>query len=96
VAEALAEPLTHILRNERPRDQAPWSRAGRKPRKGRIVITATPKKGQVVLWRMTAEDRHERFARRRSAGDDQREGAWRLDDRELIDSCSAPDSPQRR
>jgi two-component system chemotaxis sensor kinase CheA len=90
VAEALAEPLTHILRNavdhgiEPPEER---ERAG-KPRKGRIVITATPKKGRVVL---EVEDdgrgidpNEVREAAIRKGMISER-AAWRLDDRELID-----------
>jgi chemotaxis protein histidine kinase CheA/CheY-like chemotaxis protein len=90
VAEALAEPLTHILRNaidhgiEAPAER---ERAG-KPRKGRIVITATPKKGRVVL---EVEDdgrgidpNEVRLTAIRK-GMISEKAAWRLDDRELID-----------
>ena len=90
VAEALAEPLTHILRNavdhgiEAPAER---ERAG-KPRKGRIVITATPKKGRVVL---EVEDdgrgidpNEVREAAIRKGMISER-AAWRLDDRELVD-----------
>ena len=90
VAEALAEPLTHLLRNavdhgiEAPAER---ERAG-KPRKGRIVITATPMKGRVVL---EVEDdgrgidpNEVRDAAIRK-GLISEKAAWRLDDRELID-----------
>ncbi len=90
VAEALSEPLTHILRNavdhgiESPEER---ERAG-KARKGRIVITATPKKGRVVL---EVEDDgrgidpnvvRETAIRKGMVGE---KAARRMDDRELID-----------
>jgi len=90
VAEALAEPLTHILRNavdhgiEAPAER---ERAG-KPRKGRIVITATPKKGRVVLEveddgrGIDPNDVREAAVRKGMISE---KAAWRLDDRELID-----------
>jgi len=90
VAEALAEPLTHILRNaidhgiEPPEER---ERAG-KPRKGRIVITATPKKGQVVLEveddgrGIDPNEVREAAIRKGMISE---KAAWRLDDRELID-----------
>jgi len=90
VAEALAEPLTHILRNavdhgiESPAER---ERAG-KPRKGRIVITATPKKGRVVL---EVEDDGRGIDPNKVREEAIRKGmvsekaAWKLDDRELID-----------
>jgi two-component system chemotaxis sensor kinase CheA len=90
VAEALAEPLTHILRNaidhgiEPPEER---ERAG-KPRKGRIVITATPKKGQVVLEveddgrGIDTNEVREAAIRKGMISE---KAAWRLDDRELID-----------
>ncbi|MHB1012260.1 MAG: hybrid sensor histidine kinase/response regulator [Desulfobacteria bacterium] len=90
VAEALAEPLTHILRNavdhgiESPPER---ERAG-KPRKGRIVITATPKKGRVVLeveddGRGIDPNEVREVAIRK--GMISEKSAWKLDDRELID-----------
>ena len=90
VAEALAEPLTHILRNavdhgiEPPEER---ERAG-KPRKGRIVITATPKKGRVVLEveddgrGIDPNEVREAAIRKGMISE---KSAWRLDDRELID-----------
>jgi two-component system chemotaxis sensor kinase CheA len=90
VAEALAEPLTHILRNaidhgiEAPAER---ERAG-KPRKGRIVITATPKKGRVVLEveddgrGIDPSEVREAAIRKGMVSE---KAAWRLDDRELID-----------
>ncbi len=90
VAEALAEPLTHILRNavdhgiEPPAER---ERAG-KPRKGRIVITATPKKGRVVLEveddgrGIDPNEVREAAIRKGMISE---KAAWRLDDRELID-----------
>jgi two-component system chemotaxis sensor kinase CheA len=90
VAEALAEPLTHILRNavdhgiEAPADR---ERAG-KPRKGRIVITATPKKGRVVLEveddgrGIDPNEVRETAIRKGMISE---KAAWRLDERELID-----------
>jgi len=90
VAEALAEPLTHILRNaidhgiEPPEER---ERAG-KPRKGRIVITATPKKGQVVLEveddgrGIDPNEVREAAIRKGMISE---KAAWKLDDRELID-----------
>ena len=90
VAEALAEPLTHILRNaidhgiEAPAER---ERAG-KPRKGRIVITATPKKGRVVL-EVEDDGRGIDPGEVREAairkGMVSEKAAWRLDDLELID-----------
>ena len=90
VAEALAEPLTHILRNaidhgiEAPAER---ERVG-KPRKGRIVITATPKKGRVVL-EVEDDGRGIDPSEVREAairkGMISEKAAWRLDDRELID-----------
>jgi len=90
MAEALAEPLTHILRNavdhgiEAPAER---ERAG-KPRKGRIVITATPKKGRVVI---EVEDdgrgidpNEVREAAIRKGMISEKD-VWRLDDQELID-----------
>lgn len=90
VAEALAEPLTHILRNaidhgiEAPAER---ERAG-KPRKGRIVITATPKRGRVVLEveddgrGIDPSEVREAAIRKGMVSE---KAAWRLDDRELID-----------
>ncbi|HEX2710065.1 MAG TPA: ATP-binding protein, partial [Candidatus Deferrimicrobium sp.] len=90
VAEALAEPLTHILRNavdhgiEAPAER---ERAG-KPRKGRILITATPKKGRVVLEveddgrGIDPNEVREAAIRKGMISE---KAAWRLDDRELID-----------
>jgi two-component system chemotaxis sensor kinase CheA len=90
MAEALAEPLTHILRNavdhgiEAPAER---ERAG-KPRKGRIVITATPKKGRVVLEveddgrGIDPNEVREAAIRKGMISE---KAAWRLDDRELID-----------
>ena len=90
VAEALAEPLTHILRNavdhgiETPAER---ERAG-KPRKGRIVITATPMKGRVVLEveddgrGIDPNEVREAAIRRGMISE---KAAWRLDDRELMD-----------
>jgi len=90
VAESLAEPLTHILRNaidhgiEAPADR---ERAG-KSRKGRIVITATPKKGRVVLEveddgrGIDPNDVRETAVRKGMIGE---KAAWKLDDRELVD-----------
>lgn len=90
VAEALVEPLTHILRNavdhgiEVPGER---ERAG-KPRKGRIVITATPKKGRVVLEveddgrGIDPNEVREAAIRKGMISE---KAAWRLDDRELID-----------
>ena len=90
VAEALAEPLTHILRNaidhgiEAPAER---ERAG-KPRKGRIVISATPKKGRVVLEveddgrGIDPSEVREAAIRKGMVSE---KAAWRLDDRELID-----------
>jgi two-component system chemotaxis sensor kinase CheA len=90
VAEALAEPLTHILRNavdhgiEPPAER---ERAG-KPRKGRIVITATPKKGRVVLEveddgrGIDPNEVREAAIRKGMISE---KAAWRLDDRELVD-----------
>lgn len=89
VAEALAEPLTHILRNaidhgiEAPAER---ERAG-KPRKGRIVITATPKKGRVVLeveddGRGIDPNEVREVAIRK--GMISEEAALRMDDQELI------------
>jgi len=90
VAEALSEPLTHILRNaidhgiEAPLER---ERAG-KARKGRIVITATPKKGRVVL-EVEDDGRGIDPTEIREAairkGMISEKAAWRLDDRELID-----------
>jgi two-component system chemotaxis sensor kinase CheA len=89
VAEALAEPLIHILRNaidhgiEAPAER---ERAG-KHRKGRIVITATPKKGRVVLEveddgrGIDPNEVREAAIRKGMIGE---KAAWRLDDRELI------------
>lgn len=89
VAEALAEPLTHILRNaidhgiELPAER---ERAG-KPRKGRIVITATPKKGRVVLEveddgrGIDPNELRETAIRKGMISE---KAAWKLDDRELI------------
>ncbi len=89
VAEALAEPMTHILRNaidhgiEIPAARA---RAG-KPPKGRVVITATPKKGRVVI---EVEDdgrgidpNEVRDAAIRK-GMITEKAAWKLDERELL------------
>ncbi len=90
VAEALAEPLTHILRNavdhgiEAPAER---ERAG-KPRKGRIVITATPTKGRVVLEveddgrGIDPNEVREAAIRKGMISE---KAAWRLNDRELID-----------
>lgn len=90
VAEALAEPLTHILRNaidhgiELPAER---ERAG-KPRKGRIVITATPKKGRVVLEveddgrGIDPNEVREAAIRKGMVSE---KAAWKLDDRELTD-----------
>jgi len=90
VAEALAVPLTHLLRNavdhgiEAPAER---ERAG-KPRKGRIVITATPKKGRVVLEveddgrGINPNEIREAAIRKGMISE---KAAWRLDDRELID-----------
>jgi two-component system chemotaxis sensor kinase CheA len=90
VAEALAEPLTHILRNavdhgiEAPAER---ERAG-KPRKGRIVITATPKQGRVVLEveddgrGIDPNEVREAAIRKGMISE---KAAWRLDDRELVD-----------
>ncbi|MGB7632070.1 MAG: ATP-binding protein [Candidatus Deferrimicrobium sp.] len=90
VAEALAEPLTHILRNaidhgiEPPEER---ERAG-KSRRGRIVITATPKKGRVVLEveddgrGIDPNEVREAAIRKGMISE---KAAWRLDDRELID-----------
>jgi two-component system chemotaxis sensor kinase CheA len=95
VAEALAEPLTHILRNaidhgiELPAER---ERAG-KPRKGRIVITATPKKGRVVLEveddgrGIDPNEVREAAIRKGMISE---KAAWRLDDRELIDLVFRP------
>jgi two-component system chemotaxis sensor kinase CheA len=95
VAEALAEPLTHILRNaidhgiELPAER---ERAG-KPRKGRIVITATPKKGRVVLEveddgrGIDPNEVREAAIRKGMVSE---KAAWRLDDRELIDLVFRP------
>ncbi|HEY5192046.1 MAG TPA: ATP-binding protein, partial [Candidatus Deferrimicrobium sp.] len=90
VAEALAEPLTHILRNAVDHGietSAERERAG-KPRKGRIVITATPKRGRVVLeveddGRGIDPNQIRETAIRK--GMISEKAAWRLDDRELID-----------
>ncbi len=51
VAEALAEPLSHIVRNAIVHGvEPPGTRErGGKPSKGRVSITATPKKGRVVI-----------------------------------------------
>jgi len=51
VAEAIAEPLTQILRNAIDHGIEPPDARERcgKPAKGRIAITATPKKGRVVI-----------------------------------------------
>ncbi len=90
VAEALAEPLTHILRNAVDHgieDPAERERAG-KPRKGRIVITAAPKKGRVVLEveddgrGIDPNEVREAAIRKGMISE---KAAWRLDDRELID-----------
>jgi two-component system chemotaxis sensor kinase CheA len=90
VAEALAEPLTHILRNaldhgiESPAER---ERAG-KPPKGRIVITATPKKGRVVLEveddgrGIDPNEVREAAIRKGMISE---KAARRLDDQELID-----------
>jgi len=90
VAEALAEPLTHILRNaidhgiESPADR---ERAGKPPR-GRIVITATPKKGRVVLEveddgrGIDPNEIREAAIRKGMISE---KAAWRLDDREMIE-----------
>ncbi|MFA6148793.1 MAG: hybrid sensor histidine kinase/response regulator [bacterium] len=90
VAEALGEPLTHILRNavdhgiEPPAER---ENAG-KPRKGRIVITATPKKGRVVLEveddgrGIDPNEVREAAIRKGMISE---KAAWRLDDRELVD-----------
>jgi two-component system chemotaxis sensor kinase CheA len=90
VAEALVEPLTHILRNavdhgiEAPAER---ERAG-KPRRGRIVFTATPKKGRVVLEveddgrGIDPNEIREAAIRKGMISE---KAAWRLDDRELID-----------
>jgi len=95
VAEALAEPLTHILRNavdhgiEAPAER---ERAG-KPRKGRIVITATPKKGRVVLEveddgrGIDPNEVREAAVRKGMISE---KAAWRLDERELIDFVFRP------
>jgi two-component system chemotaxis sensor kinase CheA len=89
VAEALAEPLTHILRNaidhgiESPADR---ERAGKSPR-GRIVITAAPKKGRVVLEveddgrGIDPNEIREAAIRKGMISE---KAAWRLDDREII------------
>ena len=90
VAEALAEPLTHILRNAVDHGietSAERERAG-KPRKGRIVITATPMKGRVVLEveddgrGIDPNEVREAAIRKGMISE---KAAWRLDDRELID-----------
>jgi chemotaxis protein histidine kinase CheA/CheY-like chemotaxis protein len=90
VAEALAEPLTHILRNaidhgiEPPAER---ERAG-KPRKGQIVITATPKKGRVILEVEDDGRGIDPNQIRETAilkGMISEKAAWRLDDQELID-----------
>jgi two-component system chemotaxis sensor kinase CheA len=90
VAEALAEPLTHILRNavdhgiESPAER---ERAG-KPRKGRVVITATPKKGRVVLEveddgrGIDPNEVREAAIRKGMISE---KAAWKLEDRELVD-----------
>lgn len=90
VAEALAEPLTHILRNavdhgiESPAER---EQAG-KPRKGRVVITATPKKGRVVLEveddgrGIDPNEVREAAIRKGMISE---KAVWRLDDRELTD-----------
>lgn len=89
VAEALAEPLTHILRNaidhgiEPPAER---ERAG-KPPKGRIVITATPKKGRVVLEVEDDGRGIDPIEVREAAirkGMISEKAAWRLDDREIL------------
>ena len=89
VAEALAEPLTHILRNaidhgiESPADR---ERAGKPPR-GRIVITAAPKKGRVVLEveddgrGIDPNEIREAAIRKGMISE---KAAWRLDDREIV------------
>ena len=90
VAEALAEPLTQILRNAVDHGiELPAEREGAgKPRKGRIVITATPKKGRVVLEveddgrGIDPNDVREAAIRKGMISE---KAAWRLDDRDLID-----------
>ena len=90
VGEALAEPLTHILRNAVDHGiEAPAEREREgKPPKGRIVITATPKKGRVVL---EVEDDGRGIDPNEVRDTAIRKGmisekaAWRLDDRELVD-----------
>jgi chemotaxis protein histidine kinase CheA/ActR/RegA family two-component response regulator len=51
VADAISEPLVHLLRNAVDHGiEAPDQRsAAKKAAKGRIVVTATPKKGRVVI-----------------------------------------------
>jgi two-component system chemotaxis sensor kinase CheA len=95
VAEALVEPLTHILRNaidhgiESPAER---KRAG-KPGKGRIVFSATPKKGRVVLEveddgrGIDPNEVREAAIRKGMISE---KAAWRLDDRELIDFVFRP------
>ena len=89
VAEALVEPLTHILRNavdhgiELPEER---TRAGKSP-KGRIVITAVPKKGRVVIeveddGRGIDTNEVREVAIRK--GMISEKAAWRLDERDLL------------
>lgn len=95
VAEALAEPLTHVIRNavdhgvEPPDDR---EKAG-KARKGRIVITATPKKGRVVIEveddgrGIDPQEIRETAIRKGLISE---KAAYRLDDRELLDFVFRP------
>jgi len=95
VAEALAEPLTHVIRNavdhgvEPPDDR---EQAG-KARKGRIVITATPKKGRVVIEveddgrGIDPQEIRETAIRKGLVSE---KAAYKLDDRELLDFVFRP------
>jgi len=89
VAEALAEPITHILRNALDHGIEPPAERERigKARKGRIVITATPKKGRVVI-EVEDDGRGIDPAEVREAavrkGMITEKAAWKLDEREIL------------
>ncbi|GAB4233585.1 MAG: hybrid sensor histidine kinase/response regulator [Deltaproteobacteria bacterium] len=89
VAEALVEPITHIVRNALDHGIEPPAereRIGKEP-KGRIVITATPKKGRVVI-EVEDDGRGIEPGEIREAavrkGLITEKAAWKLDERELL------------
>ncbi len=89
VADAIAEPLVHLLRNaiDHGIETAAQRAGGKKGPKGRIVVSATPKKGRVVIEieddgrGIDLQEIRETAIKKGMIAE---KAAYRLDDREIL------------